>query len=167
MDGEVYELVGDCFRHEPSPDPMRWAAFRMQELITAGTPQRCREHRDRWLEAGAELLCSLGLPIETVPANDPFFGRAGKMLAHGQREAQLKFELVTEVYPGHPTAISSGNCHEAHFGEAFSLRTPDGSTAHTACFGFGLERITLALGARHGLDTAAWPAEVRAPLDLD
>jgi hypothetical protein len=40
----------------------------------------------------------------------------------------------------------------------------DGSDAHTACLGFGLERITLALLKTHGLDPAAWPADTRDAL---
>jgi len=40
----------------------------------------------------------------------------------------------------------------------------DGATAHTACLGFGHERIVLALLQRHGLDPDGWPASVRAQL---
>jgi hypothetical protein len=36
--------------------------------------------------------------------------------------------------------------------------------AHTACFGFGIDRITLALLDHHGTDPADWPADVRAVL---
>jgi hypothetical protein len=36
--------------------------------------------------------------------------------------------------------------------------------AHTACLGFGHERIVLALMNTHGLDVAAWPDEVREQL---
>jgi hypothetical protein len=36
----------------------------------------------------------------------------------------------------------------------------DGTPAATACIGFGLERVTLALLDRHGLDPAQWPAGV-------
>jgi hypothetical protein len=39
-------------------------------------------------------------------------------------------------------------------------------TAHTACLGFGLERITLALVKRHGLDQERWPATVREELGI-
>ena len=35
--------------------------------------------------------------------------------------------------------------------------TADGELAHTACFGFGVDRITLALLDRHGTDPAAGP----------
>ena len=65
-----------------------------------------------------------------------------------------------------PTALASTNYHEDHFGHPFSLRTPDGEHAHSACIGFGLERITLALLSTHGLDPAAWPDSVRESLSL-
>jgi hypothetical protein len=38
--------------------------------------------------------------------------------------------------------------------------------AHTACLGFGLERITLALLRTHGLDVSTWPAAVREELRI-
>ena len=38
----------------------------------------------------------------------------------------------------------------------------DGEVAHSACVGFGMERIALALFRTHGLDPATWPVSVRA-----
>jgi hypothetical protein len=38
--------------------------------------------------------------------------------------------------------------------------------AHSACIGFGLDRITLALFATHGTDVEAWPEGVRSALAL-
>jgi hypothetical protein len=38
--------------------------------------------------------------------------------------------------------------------------------AHSACVGFGLERVALALFKRHGLDVGDWPREVRDVLAL-
>jgi hypothetical protein len=46
------------------------------------------------------------------------------------------------------------------------VRLADGGPANTACLGFGLERITLALFCTHGFDTDAWPADVRSELGL-
>jgi hypothetical protein len=46
----------------------------------------------------------------------------------------------------------------------YGLRTADGEVAHTACLGFGLERVVLALLHTHGLDLHAWPAAVRGKL---
>ncbi|WP_394940691.1 aminoacyl--tRNA ligase-related protein [Psychromicrobium sp. YIM B11713] len=166
VDGECYQLTGECFRNEPSEDPFRMVAFRMREYVVLGTEEQAKGHRDRWIELAQQMLESLGLAIVSESANDPFFGRAGRLLASGQREAKLKFELLAEIFPGHPTAIASGNWHQDHFGANFSISAADGSVAHSGCFGFGLERIMLALVARHGLDLASWPHDVRSALSL-
>jgi seryl-tRNA synthetase len=140
-------------------------AFRQHDLVYVGDPDAAVEHRDRWLQQGAEILASLGLKVETVVANDPFFGRVGKILAENQRTETLKFEIVTPIDSAdHPTAISSSNCHLDHFGEPFGITTADGEVAHSCCFGFGLDRITLALLRVHGLAPADWPAATRERL---
>jgi hypothetical protein len=87
------------------------------------------------------------------------------MLAANQRSEELKIELVAPVFAaGRPTAISSSNCHLDHFGRPFGIETADGEVAHSACFGFGVDRITLALVDRHGTDPTRWPAAVRSVL---
>lgn len=165
-DGVRVECGGHAFRHEPSPDPARMQAFRMYEFVAVGTPQQALAHRDRWRDIGHDALAALGLPVRVEAANDPFFGRVGRMLAANQLDADLKFEVVVDLTDARPTAIASANYHEDHFGQPFGLRTPDGGFAHSACFGFGLERIALALVAVHGLDPAAWPDAVRRSLGL-
>ena len=60
-----------------------------------------------------------------------------------------------------PTAVASFNYHQDHFASAYGLRLVGGTEAHTACLGFGLERITIALFRSHGFELKAWPAEVR------
>jgi seryl-tRNA synthetase len=70
---------------------------------------------------------------------------------------------LTEVKP---TAIGSSNYHEDHFGHSFDLRLADGTPAHSACVGFGLDRVALALFATHGMDPEAWPEGVRSALGL-
>ncbi|MGN6205854.1 amino acid--[acyl-carrier-protein] ligase [Humibacter sp.] len=163
--GSHYEVQGYCFRHEPSIDPVRMQSFRQHEFVYVGEPESARSHRDAWLERGAELLESLGLDVRVEEANDPFFGRAGRMLAANQRATALKFEITAPVSSDVArTAIASANCHESHFGETFGIRTADGIAAHSACIGFGLERIALALVKRHGTDVERWPAEVREAL---
>jgi seryl-tRNA synthetase len=117
------------------------------------------------MERGQKLISAVGLDPELDTANDPFFGRAGKMMGNSQREQKLKFELLIPVTSSvNKTACLSFNYHQDHFGTTWGLKTADGETAHTACVGFGLERIALALFARHGLDTANWPADVRKAL---
>jgi seryl-tRNA synthetase len=162
--GLLHECCGFAFRHEPSIDPARMQSFRMYEFVLVGTPAEAVEHRDLWLQRGLDSLTALGLPVRTDVANDPFFGRVGRMLAANQLTAELKYEVVIDLTDAKPTAISSANYHEDHFGLPFGLRTPDGEVAHSSCFGYGLERITLALFATHGLSLTDWPDEVRSAL---
>ena len=160
--GSRYDVAGWCYRHEPSVDPARMQAFRMHELVYVGDAARASEHRDRWLQLGVEILGSLGLEVETVVANDPFFGRVGRILADNQRAETLKYEIVTPIDSAdHPTAIGSSNCHLDHFGQPFGIVTADGEVAHSCCFGFGLDRIALALLRTHGMHPGDWPVAAR------
>ena len=59
-------------------------------------------------------------------------------------------------------AIASANCHLDHFGEPYDIVTAEGEVAHSCCFGFGLDRITLALLRTHGVNPEDWP---KAPRD--
>ncbi len=165
-DGVLYEVQSVCHRHEPSEDPARMQSFSMHEFVLIGSEENALAHRDLWLQRGAHLLEQLGLTIETVPANDPFFGRAGKLMKASQRERAAKFELISPISSPTPGAISSGNFHGDHFGTAFNISLSDGGPAHSACFGFGLERITLALLYRHGLDVSVWPPSVLSNLNV-
>lgn len=165
--GRRVDLMGYAFRHEPSDDPARMQIFRMHEFVRLGTPEEALEHRRFWLDKGAQIFVSVGLEVEKVPANDPFFGRGGKVQKAMQREQDLKYEFVIPICSTEkPTAIGSCNYHIDHFGVAFDIRTHDGAVAHSACVGFGLERVALALFKTHGLDAARWPHEVRDVLGL-
>lgn len=165
--GRTVDLLSFVFRHEPSADPARMQSFRQREFVRLGTPEQALAHRDYWLERAQEILRSVGLEITPVIANDPFFGRGGRMMAATQKEQTLKFELVATVAcADRPTAIASCNCHLDHFGQAFGIKTADGKVAHSACVGFGLERIALALFRKHGFDPARWPHDVKKVLAL-
>lgn len=166
-EGRIVDLRAFVFRHEPSPDPARMQIFRQREYVQLGTPEQAHGHRDYWLKKAEEMLLSVGLDVKTIVANDPFFGRGGRVMAATQKEQELKFELVVPVASTEKlTAVTSSNYHLDHFGHEFNIRTPDGSEAHTACVGFGLERITLALLKKHGFDPDKWPSEVRTVLEI-
>jgi seryl-tRNA synthetase len=152
------------FRHEPSGDPARLQMFHQREIVRIGEPETVQAWRDLWRDRAVELLGSIGLEVQLEIATDPFFGRSGRMLAASQRAQQLKFEVLTEIAEPEPTAVASFNYHQDHFASAYGIRLADGSEAHTACLGFGLERITIALFRAHGFDIGAWPAEVRSRL---
>ncbi|MEA2126913.1 MAG: hypothetical protein QOI80_3695, partial [Solirubrobacteraceae bacterium] len=155
---------GYVFRNEPSGDPARLQMFHQKELVRIGEPDVVAEWRDKWRDRAITMLRGLGLDAEFDVATDPFFGRSGRMLAVSQREQALKFEVLVPIASPEPTAVASFNYHQEHFAEVHGLTLADGGVAHTACLGFGLERVTLALLRRHGLDPAAWPDAVRREL---
>ena len=164
-DGRLVDMQNWVFRNEPSPEPTRMQAFRVRELVRVGTADQVVAWRDMWLERGLEIMRSLGLPAKSDVASDPFFGRGGRMLAANQRQAKLKFEvLVPVISEDKPTAVCSFNWHQEHFGKIFDIRTSDGAVAQTACLGFGMERVCMALFKHHGFDPSGWPAEVRETL---
>jgi seryl-tRNA synthetase len=165
-EGLLFEVQATCHRHEPSEDPARMQSFSMREFVFVGPEAGAIAHRELWLRRGTQLLEQLGLSVEVVTANDPFFGRAGKLMGATQREKEAKFEVIAAITSPSPGAISSGNYHGDHFGKAFEISLPGGGAAHSSCFAFGLERITLALLHRHGVDVAAWPSQVRSSLNL-
>jgi seryl-tRNA synthetase len=161
-EGRRFEVNGYCFRCEPSIDPTRMQAFRMHEYVYVGDPDTAQTHRDSGLERGLRLLSRLGLDVEAEPANDPFFGRLGTMLAANQLDEALKMEIVTPICSEEkPTAIMSANCHRDHFGIPFGITDSSGGVAHSACVAFGVDRVTLALLRTHGLEPAVWPVQVR------
>lgn len=164
-DGKLVDTVNWVFRHEPSPEPTRLQSFRMRELIKLGSPDVVIEWRNAWLQRGIELLQSLGLPVRSETASDPFFGRGGRMLAANQREQKLKFEVMIPIISEEkPTAVCSFNYHQDHFAKTFDIKTHDGELAQTACLGFGMERVAMALFKTHGFVPSEWPKAVREQL---
>ena len=97
-----------------------------------------------WLQRGLELLRRRSAcPRESDVAADPFFGRAGKMLADGQKEQKLKFEVLVPVISERQAdrvllvQLSPGPLRP----RSSTSAPPTASVAHTACLGFGLERL--------------------------
>jgi len=163
--GALVDVLSWCFRHEPSSEPTRMQLFRMREYVRVGTPAQVETFRSDWMERAMTFIDDLGLPHTIDVANDPFFGRPGKLQADIQREQQLKFELLIPVNENaEPTACLSFNYHQDHFGGLWGITTPDGAAAHSGCVAFGLERLTLALLRHHGFNPGDWPARVRGAL---
>ena len=163
--GRLVDMQNWVFRHEPSNEPTRMQAFRVREFVRVGTPEMVVDWRNMWLQRGLDMLLGLGLPAKSEVAADPFFGRGGRMLAASQKDQQLKFEVVIPVISEEkPTACCSFNYHQDKFGKTFDIKTSTGDVAQTACLGFGMERVCMALFKTHGFVPAEWPAAVREKL---
>jgi len=165
--GLRFDVTCDCFRHESSHELGRFQSFRMREYVCIGAPDEVVDFRERWKIRAIELTNQLALPHQTTAASDPFFGRAGKMMAVSQIEQELKFELLIPINSAeNPTACMSFNYHQAHFGETWGIETAEGGVAHTACVAFGMDRLALAVFATHGITLETWPGPVRAALSV-
>jgi seryl-tRNA synthetase len=162
--GALFNIQSWCFRREPSKDAPRLQSFRMHEYVQLGTPEQVLGFRNGWIDQARALVDSLRLPFHVDLANDPFFGRAGRLVASSQRDKNMKFELLIPITGAEPTACGSFNYAEDHFTEAWQITMQDGTKAVSGCIGFGMERMTLALFRHHGFDPNRWPAPVRAVL---
>jgi seryl-tRNA synthetase len=150
--GRLVTMLNWVFRHEPSAEATRMQSFRVREFVRAGNMDEVSTWRDMWLARGVELLRSLGLD-------------ANPDVASTQKEQKLKYEVLVPVNSADsPTAVCSFNLHQQHFGSTFAILTPDGEPAHTACLGFGLERVVMALFKAHGFNSGQWPIAVRQRL---
>jgi seryl-tRNA synthetase len=166
--GLLFDVASYCFRRERSFEVDRLQAFQMREWVCMGTPEQALDFQTRWRFRAEGLATKLALPYNVAPASDPFFGRAGKLMAMSQLQQSLKFELLIPVHSEDvPTACMSFNYHQDHFGTTWGLVTDAGAVAHTACVAFGLDRLALALFAAHGPDLKNWPAMVRETLGFD
>jgi seryl-tRNA synthetase len=162
-----FDVACDCFRREGSHEIGRFQSFRMREYVCIGAAEEVVEFRSRWLARADEFANALGIPYRIAAASDPFFGRAGKMMAASQVEQELKFELLIPVRSEEaPTACMSFNYHRDHFGIIWHLRTEVGEVAHTACVAFGIDRLALALFSVHGVDFEKWPRHVREAVSV-
>jgi seryl-tRNA synthetase len=163
--GVTLDLGGSyVYRNEPSGDPARLQMFHQHEMVRIGEMEEVLDWREIWMNRACRIFEAVGLNASLETASDPFFGRGGKLLAKAQREQSLKFEVTVPIASSNRTAVSSFNFHQQHFGSAFGIQLHHGGVASTACLGFGLERITLALFKAHGMDTSDWPAAVRENL---
>ncbi len=163
--GRLVTMLNWVFRHEPSREPTRMQSFRVREFVRVGQMDEVVAWRDMWLNRSVDILRSLDLDANPDVASDPFFGRGGRMMAAAQKEQKLKYEILVPVNSiEKPTALCSFNFHHQHFGSTFNIQTQDGEAAHTACLGFGLERVVMALFKRHGFQPERWPSAVRERL---
>lgn len=153
-----FTTVATCFRRERGYEPLvRQWAFRMREIVCAGTPQEVREFLARARELASLLCRELALPVSWEPATDSFYRPLSNPKFLLQKVAPTKEEAVF----GGRVAIASVNLHHDHLGSAFGLNRA-GQAAYTGCLAFGLERWLYALTTQHGDDPGGWPAVAQA-----
>ena len=161
-EGLVVTTTGKAFRYESGnmEGLKRLWDFSMREIVFAGSARFVEEQRARVIDAVTALMRDWDLSFRLVSASDPFFATVRGTKALWQRARSLKHEVLVDVGTG-TIAAGSINVAGTLFGDAFRISTHDGETATTACVGFGLERLVLALFSQHGFEPARWPPALR------
>ncbi|MFC4908265.1 hypothetical protein [Actinomadura gamaensis] len=134
--------------------------FTIRETVFLGPRDVVLERRRRLMERAFALMDELDLGGRCEVANDPFFvDAATAQRAWSQQMLELKYELRLPVADGRDVSVASFNFHDTFFAGSFGIAPagPDDGAVHTACAGFGLERLAYAFVCRHGPDPAAWP----------
>jgi seryl-tRNA synthetase len=162
--GVTVTTSGKAFRYESSNlrGMHRLWDFSMREIVFAGSADFVLGRRARVVEAVVSLMREWDLGFRLESASDPFFATVRGTKALWQRTRDLKYEMLVDAGANVGTlAVGSINFAGTLFGHAFSIRTHEGDPAATACVGFGLERLVLALFSQHGFDSRRWPRGMR------
>lgn len=163
--GLAVTTTGKAFRYESQnmEGMHRLWDFSMREIVFVGAAEDIEQQRERVVLAVMSLMQEWDLAVRLVSASDPFFATVRGTKALWQRSRALKYEMMTDVGPAGAGAIAAGSINFAGelFGDAFQIGTADGKTATTACVGFGLERLVLALFSQHGFVPMRWPTAMR------
>jgi len=161
----IATAVGNCFRYEAInlTSLERMWNFTMREVIFVGPKPFVLENREIARQRMHKVFERIGLAYRVESANDPFFIGEFRKQAAFQSAFQLKYEIRARLpFKDSTLAVGSYNYHQDFFGRSLNITLPDGSSAHTGCVAFGLERMAFAFLTQFGLDPSGWPAEVRA-----
>lgn len=149
-----FTTAATCFRREAVFEPLvRQWAFRMREVVCAGTAAEVSRFLAQARQLADRLCRELSLPLVWEPATDSFFRPLTNPKFLLQKVSPTKEEAVF----GGRVAIASVNLHHDHIASAFGISRA-GQAAHTGCLAFGVERWLYALCSRYGEDPADWPS---------
>jgi len=158
--GLTITTAGKAFRYESRnmEGIQRLWDFSMREIVFVATAEVVHERRARIIDAVCSLMKEWDVGFRLVSASDPFFATVRGTKALWQRSRGLKHEVLVDVGSG-AASVAAGSINMAGtlFGHAFGIRTHEGDIATTACVGFGLERLVLALFSQHGFEPRRWP----------
>jgi len=142
-----------CFRREAGYQPLRrQRSFSMREIVCLGTACETAAFLETARDMTHRFAQLIDLPLDWLPATDPFFRLHSDPGYLMQRIEPVKHEATY----GGSLALASANLHHDHFGAAFGI-TRDGAHAGSACLAFGIERWLYAITDRHGTEPATWP----------
>lgn len=158
-----YLISGKCFRNEGANvfELSRLNEFYMKEFVCIGTLEQTLDMIARARALWAEWIRVFGLNCTIETANDSFFASNYKKLKIFQILGDSKQEFrVLIPHSDSYCAVSSSNVHRTHFTKTYHIHN-DHSLCQSACFAFGIERLSYALLSQKGCDVGKWDEATR------
>lgn len=164
---KCFLVSGKCFRNEELniKELSRLNEFYMKEFVFVGNPEKISD----FIEVAKELIRFwidlFGLNAKCETASDSFFASNYKKLKYFQLIGNSKLEYKWMI-PNNQEYISccSANYHRTHFSKPYNIKNASGDYCYTACFAFGIERLTYAFLSQKGLDVKKWGQETIAEM---
>ena len=144
---KIITSKGRCKRYESlnTKTLERLLDFTMREIVFIGKKEQVLEKREFLMQQVQSAISKMDIYSNIKTSYDPFFTSKYTPKALIQKKFKLKYELNAYLPDSQDElSIGSFNYHGTFFGEKFNIKLRDGSFAHTACIGFGLERFTYA-----------------------
>ncbi len=151
-------ISGKCFRNEGAnvSELARLNEFYMKEFVCIGTLQQTLDMISRARALWEEWIEKFGLNCTIETANDSFFANNYKKLKIFQIMGDSKQEFRVRIpHSDAFCAVSSSNVHRTHFTKTYNIHN-ENSYCQSACFAFGIERLSYTLLAQKGLDVSKW-----------
>lgn len=162
---KTFLVSGTCFRNEANNVKAlsRLKEFYMKEYVFVGSADEI----GRCMEAAKEIwkywidTFQLNCKIET--ANDSFFANNYKKLKLFQLLGQSKQEFKLLIpSDGEYISCGSANFHRTHFTKRYCIYDENKEKlANSACFAFGVDRLTYAFLSQKGMKPEEWDEKTR------
>lgn len=155
-------VSGKCFRNEETnlSELSRVNEFLMEEYVFIGNNDFITRNIEKSKELVRFWIKKFKLNAKSQNANDSFFASNFKKLKYfqiiGNSKVEYKFLIPnTEIY----ISCCSANFHRTHFSKPYNIKNENGEYCFTACFAFGIERLTYSFLSQKGLDIEKWDRE--------
>lgn len=159
---KCFLVSGKCFRNEELNinELSRLNEFYMKEFVFVGNPEKISCFIEKSKELVRFWIDIFALNAKCETANDSFFASNYKKLKYFQLIGNSKLEYKLMI-PNNKEYISccSANYHRTHFSKPYNIKNANGDYCYTACFAFGIERLTYAFLSQKGLDVEKWDKE--------
>lgn len=158
-----YMVSGKCFRNEDKNvmELSRLNEFYMKEYVCIGTMDQTIQFIEKAKDLWHFWIKTFGLKCTVETANDSFFASNYKKLKIFQLMGNSKQELRVDIpHQQNQCAVSSANMHRTHFTKTYNIHSED-ALCSSACFAFGIERLSYALLCQKGTDVSQWDEATR------